>query len=60
MPLKRLTKVKYTINLVVAHSAKTSSKLTSKFSINIVITNASKARPQGIASLAKGRKLACI
>jgi hypothetical protein len=60
MPLKRLTKVKCAINLVVMHSAKTFSKLTSKFFINIVITNASKACLQGIASLAKRRKLAYI
>ena len=60
MPLKRLTKAKRIANLVVAHSAKTFSKLTSKFSIDIVITNAFKAYLQGIASLAKERKLACI
>ena len=60
MPLKRLTKAKRIANLVVARSAKTSSKLTSKFSIDIVITNASKACLQGIASLAKRRKSACI
>ena len=44
MPLKRLTKAKHAANLVVVYSAKTFSKLTSKFSIDIVITNASKAR----------------
>jgi hypothetical protein len=43
MPLKRLTKAKRAANLVVIYSAKTFSKLTSKFFINIVITNASKA-----------------
>ena len=43
MPLKRSTKAKRAANLVVAYSAKTFGKLTSKFSINIVITNASKA-----------------
>jgi hypothetical protein len=43
MPLKRLTKAKYAANLVVVHSAKIFSKLTSKFSIDMVITNASKA-----------------
>jgi hypothetical protein len=60
MPLKRLTKAKRIANLVVARSAKTSSKLTSKFSIDMVTTDASKAHPQSIASLARGRKLACI
>jgi hypothetical protein len=60
MPLKRLTKAKYAVNLVVVYSAKTFNKLTSKFFIDIVITNAFKACLQGIASLAKGRKLAYI
>ena len=60
MPLKRLTKVKHTMNLVVIYSAKTFGKLTSKFSIDIVITNASKAYLQGIASLARERKSAHI
>jgi hypothetical protein len=60
MPLKRLIKAKRAVNLVVIHSAKTFGKLTSKFSIDMVITNASKACLQGIASLARGRKLACI
>jgi hypothetical protein len=60
MPLKRLTKAKRTANLVVVYSTKTFSKLTSKFSIDIVITNASKACLQGIASLARGRKSAYI
>jgi hypothetical protein len=60
MPLKRLTKAKHAANLVVMRSAKTFSKLTSKFSINIVITNISKAYLQSIASLARGRKLAYI
>jgi hypothetical protein len=60
MPLKRLTKAKRATNLVVIYSAKTFSKLTSKFSIDIVITNMSKACLQGIASLAKERKLAYI
>jgi hypothetical protein len=60
MPLKRLTKAKRTANLVVVYSTKTFGKLTSKFSIDIVIINASKAYPQGIASLAKRRKLAYI
>jgi hypothetical protein len=46
--------------LVVAHSAKTFSKLTSKSFIDMVMTNASKARLQGIASLAKERKSAYI
>jgi hypothetical protein len=60
MPLKRLTKVKHAANLVVAHSAKISNKLTSKFFINIITTNTSKAYLQDIASLARGRKLAYI
>jgi hypothetical protein len=60
MPLKRLTKAKHAANLVVIYSAKTFNKLTSKFFIDIVITNTFKAYLQGIASLAKGRKLACI
>jgi hypothetical protein len=60
MPLKCLTKAKRVANLVVIYSAKTFSKLTSKFSIDIVITNISKACLQGIASLVKRRKLACI
>jgi hypothetical protein len=60
MPSKRSTKAKRAANLVVAHSAKTSGKLTSKFSIDIVITNTFKARLQGIASLARGRKSARI
>jgi hypothetical protein len=60
MPLKRLTKAKRAANLVVACSVKTSGKLTSKFSMDIIITNASKARLQGIASSARGRKSACI
>jgi hypothetical protein len=60
MPLKRLTKAKHIANLVVVHSTKTFNKLTFKFSIDIVITNTFKARLQNIASLAKGRKLACI
>jgi hypothetical protein len=60
MPLKRLTKAKRAMNLVVAYSVKTFGKLTFKFSIDIVITNISKACLQGIASLARGRKLAYI
>jgi hypothetical protein len=60
MPLKRLTKAKRAANLVVAHSAKTFGKLTFKFFMDMVITNASKACLQGIASLARGRKLAYI
>ena len=43
MPLKRLTKAKHAINLVVIYSAKTFNKLTFKFFINIVITNTFKA-----------------
>jgi hypothetical protein len=38
MPLKHLIKAKHTINLVIIYSAKTFSKLTFKFFINIVIT----------------------
>jgi hypothetical protein len=43
MLLKRLTKAKHIANLVVIYSAKIFSKLTSKFFINIVITNIFKA-----------------
>jgi hypothetical protein len=43
MPLKRLTKAKHAINLVVIYSTKTFNKLTSKFFIDIVITNIFKA-----------------
>jgi hypothetical protein len=60
MPLKCLIKAKRVVNLVVVYSAKTFDKLTSKFSIDMVMTNISKACLQGIASLARGRKLACI
>ena len=60
MPLKRLTKAKRAINLVVIYNTKTFNKLTSKFFIDIVTTNASKAHPQNIASLAKRRKSAYI
>jgi hypothetical protein len=60
MPLKCLIKAKHTMNLVVIYSAKAFNKLTFKFFINIVITNIFKAYLQGIASLAKRRKLAYI
>jgi hypothetical protein len=60
MPLKRLTKAKHAANLIVIYSVKTFNKLTFKFFINIVITNAFKAYLQGIAFLAKRRKLAYI
>jgi hypothetical protein len=45
MPLKRAIKEKRTKNIALAHSTKTSDKLTSKLIKDKITTNAPKARP---------------
>jgi hypothetical protein len=60
MPSKRVTKAKRAVNLVVAHSAKSSGEYPFKWPIDKPTTDASKARLRGLAALAKAKKSAYI